>query len=104
MSVRSESSPSTSARWQMTLLMKSPWPTRSVSPSSLSKVRLGFLPGPGDWGSAGEGPENTGLLSPLCPTEPPVLIVTPLEDQQVFVGDRVEMVVEVSEDGAQVMW
>ncbi|XP_047691104.1 myosin-binding protein C, fast-type isoform X3 [Prionailurus viverrinus] len=36
--------------------------------------------------------------------EPPVLIVTPLEDQQVFVGDRVEMSVEVSEDGAQVMW
>ncbi|XP_006144748.1 myosin-binding protein C, fast-type [Tupaia chinensis] len=36
--------------------------------------------------------------------EPPVLIVTPLEDQQVFVGDRVEMVVEVSEEGAQVMW
>ncbi|XP_012588974.1 PREDICTED: myosin-binding protein C, fast-type [Condylura cristata] len=36
--------------------------------------------------------------------EPPVLIVKPLEDQQVFVGDRVEMVVEVSEEGAQVMW
>ncbi|XP_056681544.1 myosin-binding protein C, fast-type isoform X3 [Monodelphis domestica] len=36
--------------------------------------------------------------------EPPVLIVTPLEDQQVFVGDRVEMVVEVSEEGAQLMW
>ncbi|XP_036293537.1 myosin-binding protein C, fast-type [Pipistrellus kuhlii] len=36
--------------------------------------------------------------------EPPVLIVTPLEDQQVFVGDRVEMSVEVSEEGAQVMW
>ncbi|XP_055226160.1 myosin-binding protein C, fast-type [Gorilla gorilla gorilla] len=36
--------------------------------------------------------------------EPPVLIVTPLEDQQVFVGDRVEMAVEVSEEGAQVMW
>ncbi|XP_021091419.2 myosin-binding protein C, fast-type [Mesocricetus auratus] len=36
--------------------------------------------------------------------EPPVLIVTPLEDQQVFVGDRVEMWVEVSEEGAQVMW
>lgn len=50
------------------------------------------------------GPESPGLLSPLCPAEPPVLIVTPLEDQQVFVGDRVEMVVEVSEDGAQVMW
>lgn len=59
------------------------------------------------WGlgfCGGGGPENTGLLSLLCPTEPPVLIVTPLEDQQVFVGDRVEMVVEVSEDGAQVMW
>ncbi|XP_063471747.1 myosin-binding protein C, fast-type isoform X10 [Symphalangus syndactylus] len=36
--------------------------------------------------------------------EPAVLIVTPLEDQQVFVGDRVEMAVEVSEEGAQVMW
>uniref|UniRef100_A0A8C4LLC7 Myosin binding protein C, fast type n=1 Tax=Equus asinus asinus TaxID=83772 RepID=A0A8C4LLC7_EQUAS len=36
--------------------------------------------------------------------EPPVLIITPLEDQQVFVGDRVEMSVEVSEEGAQVMW
>lgn len=36
--------------------------------------------------------------------EPPILIVTPLEDQQVFVGDRVEMAVEVSEEGAQVMW
>ena len=36
--------------------------------------------------------------------EPPVLIVTPLEDQQVFVGDRVEMAVEVSEEGAHVMW
>ncbi|KAH0505438.1 Myosin-binding protein C, fast-type [Microtus ochrogaster] len=36
--------------------------------------------------------------------EPPILIVTPLEDQQVFVGDRVEMSVEVSEEGAQVMW
>ena len=41
---------------------------------------------------------------PPVPTEPPVLIVTPLEDQQVFVGDRVEMVVEVSEEGAQVKW
>ncbi|XP_007955834.1 myosin-binding protein C, fast-type [Orycteropus afer afer] len=36
--------------------------------------------------------------------EPPILIITPLEDQQVFVGDRVEMAVEVSEEGAQVMW
>ncbi|XP_076987032.1 myosin-binding protein C, fast-type isoform X2 [Tamandua tetradactyla] len=36
--------------------------------------------------------------------EPPILIIKPLEDQQVYVGDRVEMVVEVSEEGAQVMW
>ncbi|XP_072466524.1 myosin-binding protein C, fast-type [Notamacropus eugenii] len=36
--------------------------------------------------------------------EPPVLIVKPLEDQQVFVEDRVEMVVEVSEEGAQLIW
>ncbi|XP_069597253.1 myosin-binding protein C, fast-type isoform X1 [Ranitomeya imitator] len=36
--------------------------------------------------------------------EPPVLIVKPLEDQQVFVGDKVELEVEVSEEGAVVMW
>ncbi|KAM4016776.1 myosin-binding protein C, fast-type isoform 1-T1 [Anomaloglossus baeobatrachus] len=36
--------------------------------------------------------------------EPPVTIVKPLEDQQVFVGDKVEMEVEVSEEGAVVMW
>ncbi|KAG8434139.1 hypothetical protein GDO86_012491, partial [Hymenochirus boettgeri] len=36
--------------------------------------------------------------------EPPVLIVKPLEDQQVYVGDRVELEVEVSEEGAQLMW
>ncbi|KAM5131800.1 myosin-binding protein C, fast-type-like isoform 2-T2 [Mantella aurantiaca] len=36
--------------------------------------------------------------------EPPVTIEKPLEDQQVFVGDKVELEVEVSEEGAQVMW
>ncbi|XP_072282925.1 myosin-binding protein C, fast-type-like [Pyxicephalus adspersus] len=36
--------------------------------------------------------------------EPPVTIDKPLEDQQVFVGDKVELEVEVSEEGAQVMW
>ncbi|XP_059584215.1 myosin-binding protein C, fast-type isoform X2 [Alligator mississippiensis] len=36
--------------------------------------------------------------------EPPVLIEKGLDDQQVFVGDRVELEVEVSEEGAQVMW
>ncbi|XP_069804870.1 myosin-binding protein C, fast-type-like [Dendropsophus ebraccatus] len=36
--------------------------------------------------------------------EPPVTIVKPLEDHQVFVGDRLELEVEVSEEGAAVMW
>ncbi|XP_075771088.1 myosin-binding protein C, fast-type isoform X2 [Pelodiscus sinensis] len=36
--------------------------------------------------------------------EPPVLIVKGLDDHQMFVGDRVELEVEVSEEGAQVMW
>ncbi|KAM9633457.1 myosin-binding protein C, fast-type [Trichechus inunguis] len=35
---------------------------------------------------------------------PPVLIITPLEDQQVFVGDSVQMMVEVSEEDAEVIW
>ncbi|XP_072277647.1 myosin-binding protein C, cardiac-type [Pyxicephalus adspersus] len=36
--------------------------------------------------------------------EPPVQILQPLEDQVVMVGERVEFVCEVSEDGAQVKW
>ncbi|XP_070284086.1 myosin-binding protein C, cardiac-type [Myotis yumanensis] len=36
--------------------------------------------------------------------EPPVLIVRPLEDQLVMVGQRVEFECEVSEEGAQVKW
>ncbi|XP_068097301.1 myosin-binding protein C, fast-type-like isoform X3 [Hyperolius riggenbachi] len=36
--------------------------------------------------------------------EPPVTIDKPLEDQQVFVGEKVELEVEVSEEGAQVIW
>ncbi|XP_075046117.1 myosin-binding protein C, fast-type-like isoform X2 [Mixophyes fleayi] len=36
--------------------------------------------------------------------EPPVTIEKPLEDHQVFVGDRIELEVEVSEEGAHVMW
>ncbi|XP_075692884.1 myosin-binding protein C, cardiac-type [Rhinoderma darwinii] len=36
--------------------------------------------------------------------EPPVLILRPLEDQAVMVGERVEFECEVSEDGAQVKW
>ncbi|XP_019511865.1 PREDICTED: myosin-binding protein C, cardiac-type [Hipposideros armiger] len=36
--------------------------------------------------------------------EPPVLIMRPLEDQLVMVGQRVEFECEVSEEGAQVKW
>ncbi|XP_040265140.1 myosin-binding protein C, cardiac-type isoform X1 [Bufo bufo] len=36
--------------------------------------------------------------------EPPVLILHPLEDQVVMVGERVEFECEVSEEGAQVKW
>uniref|UniRef100_A0A8C5T0M1 Myosin binding protein C2 n=1 Tax=Laticauda laticaudata TaxID=8630 RepID=A0A8C5T0M1_LATLA len=36
--------------------------------------------------------------------EPPVLVVSGLDDQQVYVGDKVVLEVEVSEEGAQVMW
>ncbi|XP_078511200.1 myosin-binding protein C, fast-type isoform X1 [Lissotriton helveticus] len=43
-------------------------------------------------------------VTQLFVKEPPVTIVRPLEDQQMFVGDKVELEVEVSEEGAQVMW
>ncbi|CAH2326012.1 myosin-binding C, cardiac-type [Pelobates cultripes] len=36
--------------------------------------------------------------------EPPILILRPLEDQAVMVGERVEFECEVSEEGAQVKW
>ncbi|XP_015665629.1 myosin-binding protein C, fast-type [Protobothrops mucrosquamatus] len=36
--------------------------------------------------------------------EPPVLVVSGLDDQQVYVGEKVVLEVEVSEEGAQVMW
>ncbi|XP_053546731.1 myosin-binding protein C, fast-type isoform X2 [Bombina bombina] len=36
--------------------------------------------------------------------EPPVVINKPLEDHQVYVGDKVELEVEVSEEGAHVIW
>ncbi|XP_068116780.1 myosin-binding protein C, cardiac-type [Hyperolius riggenbachi] len=36
--------------------------------------------------------------------EPPILILRPLEDQAVMVGERVEFMCEVSEEGAHVKW
>ncbi|TFJ96440.1 leukocyte receptor cluster member 8-like protein [Platysternon megacephalum] len=44
------------------------------------------------------------LFTELFVKEPPVVITKNLDDHQVFVGDRVELEVEVSEEGAQVMW
>uniref|UniRef100_A0A8C4YG77 Myosin binding protein C2 n=1 Tax=Gopherus evgoodei TaxID=1825980 RepID=A0A8C4YG77_9SAUR len=44
------------------------------------------------------------LFTELFVKEPPVLITKGLDDHQVFVGDRVQLEVEVSEEGAQVMW
>lgn len=49
-------------------------------------------------------PRGTRPSCPPCSTEPPVLIVRPLEDQLVMVGQRVEFECEVSEEGAQVKW
>ncbi|XP_077313688.1 myosin-binding protein C, fast-type-like isoform X2 [Lithobates pipiens] len=48
------------------------------------------------------GDERT--TTELYVKEPPVTIEKALEDQQVFVGDKVELEVEVSEEGAQVIW
>ncbi|XP_050784134.1 myosin-binding protein C, fast-type [Gopherus flavomarginatus] len=44
------------------------------------------------------------LFTELFVKEPPVLITKGLDDHQVFVGDRLQLEVEVSEEGAQVMW
>lgn len=40
---------------------------------------------------------------PLCP-EPPVTITKLMDDYHVVVGERVEFEIEVSEEGAHVMW
>lgn len=58
--------------------------------------------GPGDPGRG--GPRGTRPSRPPCSAEPPVLIMRPLEDQLVMVGQRVEFECEVSEEGAQVKW
>lgn len=39
----------------------------------------------------------------LCP-EPPVTITKLMDDYHVVVGERVEFEIEVSEEGAHVMW
>ncbi|XP_038663237.1 myosin-binding protein C, cardiac-type-like isoform X1 [Scyliorhinus canicula] len=43
-------------------------------------------------------------ITELFVREPPVLIIQPLEDQVVMVGERVEFELEVSEEGALVKW
>lgn len=77
------------------------WAVRSAALNSLSKV------GPGPWEPGTLGQEGHGracLSHSPCLTEPPVLIMRPLEDQLVMVGQRVEFECEVSEEGAQVKW
>lgn len=48
-----------------------------------------------------QSPEPASLILPL---EPPVTITKLLDDLHVVVGDKVEFEVEVSEEGANVMW
>lgn len=55
-------------------------------------------------GTQAEEARGTRPSRSPCSTEPPVLIVRPLEDQLVMVGQRVEFECEVSEEGAQVKW
>ncbi|XP_048377395.1 myosin binding protein Ca [Stegostoma tigrinum] len=43
-------------------------------------------------------------VADLFVREPPVVIIVPLDDQHVFVEDRVEFDCEVSEEGAVVVW
>lgn len=45
----------------------------------------------------------TQHTSLLCP-EPPVTITKLMDDYHVVVGERVEFEIEVSEEGAHVMW
>lgn len=59
---------------------------------------------PGTWGPSRGGPGGPVHHAPPASAEPPVLIVRPLEDQLVMVGQRVEFECEVSEEGAQVKW
>lgn len=44
------------------------------------------------------------FFASLCPQEPPVTITKLMDDYHVVVGERVEFEIEVSEEGAHVMW
>lgn len=44
------------------------------------------------------------LHTPLSNPEPPVTITKLMDDYHVVVGERVEFEIEVSEEGAHVMW
>lgn len=65
---------------------------------------MGVVGGAARWEGLALIPELSPC-SPVCLSlEPPVLVVSGLDDQQVVVGDKVELEVEVSEEGAQVIW
>lgn len=94
----SEPWPLTGPAWLMTLLM-SVWLGRtSASPRSSSKVRRH------SWSETSRFPLTVKIMKSLARAEPPVTITKLMDDYHVVVGERVEFEVEVSEEGAHVMW
>lgn len=104
----SERLPSTRRPWLMMLRM-SVWSARtSVSQRCLSKVQH-----PSCWHVICREslaslmwickPHDITQSTLLCP-EPPVTITKLMDDYHVVVGERVEFEIEVSEEGAHVMW
>lgn len=49
-------------------------------------------------------PQNRKIMKSPAFAEPPVTITKLMDDYHVVVGERVEFEVEVSEEGAHVMW
>lgn len=103
-----EHSPSTRRPWLMMLRM-SVWSARtSVSQRCLSKVQH---PSCGHIICCESLTHLMGICKPhditystLLHPEPPVTITKLMDDYHVVVGERVEFEIEVSEEGAHVMW
>lgn len=93
----SEHSPLTGPAWLMTLPMSVWLKMTSASLRSLSKVRSC---------SSSETPVSltVKMMKFFAYAEPPVTITKLMDDYHVVVGERVEFEVEVSEEGAHVMW
>lgn len=100
-----EHSPSTRRAW-LTMLRMSVWSARtSVSQRCLSKVQH---PSCGHIicceSLMGICKPHDITYSTLLHPEPPVTITKLMDDYHVVVGERVEFEIEVSEEGAHVMW